>query len=132
MRIYFNATSTLHEASIKGPDDRCQSNPSLRKILPIPVHLVHPLVPDRDDADVPFRQTPPVHEMMRVPEVEALQTDPGRDGAWRDAVAFDLVERREALGDTSIRLLRAPAGAPVAVDLVKPQGFNSGRGNSDP
>jgi hypothetical protein len=59
--------------------------------------------------------------MMRVSEVKAVDTKLGRDGAGRDAMAFDLVERREEVGDVPIRLLIAPAVAGVAVDLVKPQ-----------
>ena len=59
--------------------------------------------------------------MMCVPEVEALHPEFGRDGACRDAVALDLVERREEAGDISIRLLGAPAVARRAVELVKPQ-----------
>lgn len=36
-------------------------------------------------------------------------------------MVFDLVERGEELCDVAIRLLRAPAVAGVAVDIVKPQ-----------
>lgn len=82
---------------------------------------MHPLVQDRDNAHVPVCQPPPVHEMMCVSEVESLHPELGRNGAGRDAMAFDPVERREELGDVPIRLLRVPAVASVAVDLVKPQ-----------
>ena len=80
-QILVNTWSTFYEPPIDGADNRRPSHPSLRKILPKPVHLVHPLVQDRHDADVPVRQPPPVHEMMRVPEVEAFDPELGRDGA---------------------------------------------------
>ena len=69
-------------------DNRRQNHPSLRDIIPEPVHLVHPLVQDRHDADVPVRQPPPVNEMMCLPEVEALHPELGRDGARRDAMVL--------------------------------------------
>ena len=56
-----------------------------------------------------------------MPEVEAFHSELGRDGAGRDAMAFDLVERGEEVGDVPIRLLDAPTFAGVALDLVKPQ-----------
>ena len=66
---------------IDGTENRRRSHPSLRQIVRKPVHLMHPLVQDRHDADVPVRQTPPVHEMMRVPEGEAFDAELGWDGA---------------------------------------------------
>ena len=59
------------------------------------VNLMHPLVQDRHDADVPVRQAPPVHEVMFVREVEALNPELGRDGPRCNAVLLDLVECRE-------------------------------------
>ena len=43
------------------------------KIIPEPIHLMHPPVQDRHDADIAIRQPPPVHEMMLVPEVASLR-----------------------------------------------------------
>ena len=79
-QILVNTWSTFYEPPIDGADNRRPSHPSLRKILPKPVHLVHPLVQDRHDADVPVRQTPPVHEMMEMPEVEAFDPELSRNG----------------------------------------------------
>lgn len=58
---------------------------------------------------------------MRVAELEAIDTEFRLNGAGRDAVAFDLVEGREELGDVPIRLIGAPAVAGVHVDIVKLQ-----------
>ena len=65
---------------------------SVGQVVPEPIHLMHPLVQDRHDADVPVRQPPPVHEMMRVAEVEAVDGELCRDRPRRDAVHLDFVE----------------------------------------
>jgi len=111
----------VFRAPLRGADNRRQRQPSLRKIISKPVHLVHPLVQDGHDADVPVRQPSPVHEMMRVPEEEAVDAELGRDRARRDAMAVDLVERCKEVSDVPFRLLGAPAVACVSVNLVKPQ-----------
>jgi hypothetical protein len=42
---------------------------------------VYPFMQDRHDPDIPMRQPPPTDEMMRVPEVETIHPELGRDGA---------------------------------------------------
>lgn len=82
---------------------------------------MHPLVQDRHDADVVVRQPPPVHEMMLVPEEEAVDGELCRDRPRRDAVHLNLAERCKEIGDVAISLFNAPALARLPVDLVKPQ-----------
>jgi hypothetical protein len=120
-QILVNTWSTFYEAPFDGADNRRPSHPSLRKIFPKPVHLMHPLVQDRHDANIPVRQPPPVHEMMLVPEVEAVDGELCRDRPRRDAMHLDLAERCKEIGDVAISLFSAPTVARVAVDLVKPQ-----------
>ena len=45
---------------------------SIAKIIAKAIHLVHPLVQDGHDANVAIRKPPPVHEMMCVPKVKAI------------------------------------------------------------
>ena len=84
-QILVNTWSTFDEPPIDGADNRRRRHPSLRKILPKPVHLMHPLVQDRHDANITVRQPPPVHEMMRVPEVKAVDGELCRDRTRRRA-----------------------------------------------
>jgi hypothetical protein len=60
---------------------------------------MHPLVQYLHDADVAVRQPPPVHEMMLVPEVEAVDGELCRDRPRRDAVHLDFVECCKQIGD---------------------------------
>jgi hypothetical protein len=76
----FSVVNVL-QAPIEDPDNRRRRYPSPRQVIPRPVHLMPPFVQDRYDADLLVRETPPVHEMMRVPEVEAFDPERGRDGA---------------------------------------------------
>ena len=79
-QILVNTWSTFDEPPFAGQHDRSGWPASPRKVLPKPVHLMHPLVQDRHDADVPVRQSPPVHEMMDMPEVEAFDPELSRNG----------------------------------------------------
>ena len=54
-QILVNTWSTFTEAPIEGADNRRRCHPSLWKVLPKPIHLMHPLVQDRHDADVAVR-----------------------------------------------------------------------------
>ena len=94
---------------------------SVAPIIPKPVHPMHPLVQDRHDADVSVRQPPPVHKMMLVPEVKAVDGELCRDRSRCDAVHLDFAERFKEIGDIAISLFNAPPVARVSVDLVKPQ-----------
>ena len=93
--------------------------PLTREILPEPFDLVHPLVQDRDDADVAVQQAPPIDQVSFVAEHIAVDAELGGDGAGGDAVGLDAREGIEQAGDIAIRLRLAPAVACVAVDVVK-------------
>ena len=82
---------------------------------------MHPLVKDRDDADVAIGKPPPVHEMPLVPEEVPFHSELGRHGPRRDAACLDLLEGGEQTGDVDLGLRLAPAVAGVSVDLVEAQ-----------
>ena len=54
-QILVNTWSTFYEPPIDGQLDRSGWPASPRNILPKPIHLMHPLVQYRHDADVPVR-----------------------------------------------------------------------------
>lgn len=95
---------------------------SLAPIIAEPVHLVHPLMQDRHDADVAVQEPPPVDEMMGVPKVEPLHPELGRNRARSDTVPFNPIKYSEQFGDVSIGLVSTPAAPRLAINLIQPQG----------
>ena len=83
--------------------------------------LVHAFVQDGHDTDVAIRKTPPVDEMMLMPEIVSLDAKLCRDWPRRYAVARDPVESCKQVGDVAIRLFGTPSITGVAVNLVKPK-----------
>lgn len=90
-------------------------------IIPKPVHLVHPLHAGLSRCRRPGLQPPPVHEILSVPEAEALRPEIGRDRTRCNAIAIDPDQNREDFGDVASGLFGAVAVTRVAEDLVKPQ-----------
>jgi hypothetical protein len=122
--LFAQSVSTLcqrFESRVKtGHRVSCQ-RPSNLTVVAKSIHLMHPLVQDSDNTDVAVRQPSPIHKMMRLPEVISLYAKFGGHWVRGNSVAFNLIERREEVSDVPIGLLRTPAIARVAVDLVKPQ-----------
>ena len=93
----------------------------LTEVLLEAIHLMHPLVKDRDDADVAIGKPPPVHEMPLVAEEIPLHSELGRYGSRNDSACVDLLEGGEQTGDVGFGLCLAPPVAGVSVDLVEAQ-----------
>ena len=72
---YFNIDTEVVWRTVKS------ELPEPAKVVAKTRGLMHPFMQYRHDADVAVRQVPPVHEMMRVPEIEAFDPELGRDGA---------------------------------------------------
>src|SRR5690606_27929168 len=90
----------------------------LAKILAEPIHLVHALVEDCNDADISVRETAPIDEMPFVSEEISLYVELRRDGLRHDTVSFDLAESIEQSGNVPICLIGTPSFLRVAVDVV--------------
>ncbi|WP_172972176.1 hypothetical protein [Roseibium aquae] len=85
------------------------------------VHLMHPLVEDGGNSDVPVRQSPPVYEMALVAKEVSLDPELGRHGSRRDSACVDLLESGEQTGDVDLGLRLTLPVAGLAVDFVETQ-----------
>ncbi len=95
---------------------------SKSEILAEPVDLVHALMQDRDNADVPVRETPPIHDMPLVAEHKAIDVKCRRNRPRHHRVRLNTLEGFEQSSDVRFRLFRAPAVTRVAIDVVETMG----------
>lgn len=92
--------------------------PAHAEIFPEAIDLVHPLMQDRHDTDIAVREPAPMDEVPFVAKEETFNAELGGNGSGWCPVGFDTVERLEQAGDVAVGLLRPPAIAWVAIDLV--------------
>ena len=84
--------------------------------------LMHPLMQDRDDADVAIAEAPPIDEMPLVSEDVAVDPEIPRHRPRQNPVRLDPCEGFEQTGDVTLGLVLPPAVPCVAVDLVETVG----------
>ena len=79
-----------------GPRDALRRTLS-EEVLLETINLMHPLVQDRDNSDIPVRKVPPIHEMPLVPEEIPFHPEFGGHGPRLHTARFDLLERGDKL-----------------------------------
>jgi hypothetical protein len=88
------------------------------EIVPEPVDLVHPLMQEGHDANVPIREAAPIDKVPFVAEKLTFNTKVGGNGLGMCLVRIDAVESLKQPVDVAVGLFRTPAVARVAIDLV--------------
>lgn len=92
------------------------------EIIPEPLDLMHPLMEDRNDADIAAREAAPIDKMLLVAEKISVDAKLCWNRPGHHATALDLLERFEHPRDVAIRLFGAPSIAGVSIDVVETVG----------